>query len=130
MLGPPPPWPDFDTFGVPTLISAVACLYFGVLFLAGVPGRWWLKLLSPLGAGVIVLGAANLFQAILRPQEYVVLQQWEFATIVLGGPGLCLLAWLPFDLIERKHIAQSGSRGCLAPGPHTTEHAGPHSAVH
>lgn len=26
--------------------------------------------------------------------------------------------------------AESGSRGCLAPGPHTTQHAGPHWAVH
>ena len=29
-----------------------------------------------------------------------------------------------------ERIAQSGSRGCLAPGPHTTQRAGPHWAVH
>jgi len=29
-----------------------------------------------------------------------------------------------------KKRCESGSRGCLAPGPHTTRHAGPHRAVH
>lgn len=33
------------------------------------------------------------------------------------------------DGIEQTR-AQSGNRGCLAPSPHTTLHAGPHRAVH
>lgn len=95
--GPPPPWPDFDTFGMPTLMAAVGCLCLGIVCSPGVPGRWWLKILSPLGAGVIVLGAAHFFQAIFIPREHVLLQSWEFATLLVGGPALCLLAWLPFD---------------------------------
>ena len=115
--GPPPPWPDFDTFGLPTLVAAVMCLYFGILLVAGVPGRWWLKLLSPVAAGVIVLGAAILFQMVLRPQECVLLQRWELATIVVGGPGLCLLAWLPLDLLDKRGIAQQSAAADLADSP-------------
>ncbi len=34
------------------------------------------------------------------------------------------------DLVPEVIIVESGSRGFLAPGPHTTQHAGPHWAVH
>lgn len=55
-----------------------------------------------MAAGIAVLVISAFLKLVFPFKRYAYIQIWEFVTILIAGPGLCSLAWLPFDLLKKE----------------------------
>ena len=91
--GPPSPWSPFMYVG-PAYLVTVGLALVPILFLCSKPGRnlvdiFLTALVSV--AGLALIAAAAVLA--LPERHFVMLQYWEGAVILLGGPWLGLAMW-------------------------------------
>jgi len=93
---PPPPWPDLDSYGRYYLVSLCLTGLIATFYASGQSGRWHAKLCAPVAGCVVLAMVGNLFSW-LFPRELVLLEKWEYCTIIVGTPLFALFLWsFPF----------------------------------
>ncbi len=103
--GPPPPWPDLKTFGQPYLVTLCLAGLLATFYMSGQPGCWLAKVISPFIACAALWMLATFLYWIFPPQ-IMLLEKWEYLTILIGGPLFGVLLWGPLNLKRKQRTAE------------------------
>ena len=107
---PPPPWPDFATFGRYYLVPLCLVGFLATFYLSGQRGHWLAKTLSPPFACVFLALLGTVFLK-LFPPRLMVMEKWEYLTLVVGGPLFGLSVWGWLDIKTKERNAEQGDGG-------------------
>ncbi len=94
---PPPPWPDFGTFGPYYLVSLCLTGFLATFYLSGQTGHLLAKAVSPL-IGCVVLAALGAIFLKSFPPNMMMMEKWEALTLMIGGPCFGLVVWGALDI--------------------------------
>lgn len=75
--------------------------FVATFYISRQSGRWPAKTISPI-VGAIAVGVIGIVFLRLFPPTIVLMERWEYLTLIFGGPLYGLLLWGPLGLGQER----------------------------